>query len=127
MNQEISRNIRTGIAVNQGETPVLVEGKMKWNPNFLERLYDYQGYFTILLEDDINSALGEVRWSLFFSQVNPLTSFFLVDISVSDLEFFPVVRSIIESKIPQEFKLEFFLKPKDFSPVEEDEITKAEG
>lgn len=111
--------ILVGIVTHYGEDfKYIKEGDnlhTEWNPYWIDRLRDYEGYFRILLEEDIGAQIGRTGWIVFFKQMSPYNVSFLVDISVNDLDKYPQIVSIIERLIPKEFTLSFFIKPMTFT------------
>ena len=53
------RKIITGLPLHPKEAFIHKDGKTDWNPYWVERVLDYQGYFTIVLESVIDEKIGE--------------------------------------------------------------------
>lgn len=89
---------------------IYVDGGLKWNPFWVEKLNDYKKYFIDLLQAKILEAIGEGGWAVLFKQISPATLHFVVNIYVDNNENYPRIVGIVKDKVPKEFNLDFSLK-----------------
>ncbi|MCW3078725.1 hypothetical protein [Segetibacter sp.] len=85
----------------------LTSDGIKANPDFMERLNDYNGYFNIVLFDKINEAIGLDGWAVNFSQVSPLEPFFYASIYLDNKIHYDIVHNICVSNISKDIKIEY--------------------
>jgi hypothetical protein len=104
------RKITVGVFLHPEEHGITPAGERYWNPFFMDRLNDYQGYFSILLQDDLVKCVGEKGWGIKFIQESQEMVSWFVDIYVDDDSLYSPICSVIRQYTPEVMKLTFFKK-----------------
>lgn len=86
------------------------DGKIEWNPLFIERVKEWQTYFHELLFQKIVNKIGENGWAIFFNRYPSLEMKMLVDIYVNNPEYFPIIVGIVKEEVPKDFIMQFYQK-----------------
>lgn len=103
------RKIIAGINIaDYNETFLHKDGKLDWNPYWTERVYDYQGYFTIVLEDVIDEKIGKEGWAIDFVHYPVDNPSFTAKIYVDNKEHYHLVLAIVKEKVSKDIRLDFY-------------------
>lgn len=102
------RKIITGLPLHPKEAFIHKDGKTDWNPYWVERVLDYQGYFTIVLESVIDEKIGEDEWAINFVPEPVEEPFFTAKIYVDKEENYHTVLAIVKEKVTKDIRLKFY-------------------
>lgn len=102
------RKIIAGLPLDPNEAFIHKDGKLDWNPYWVERVLDYQGYFTILLESLIDDKIGKAGWGISFVPEPVDYPYFTAKIYVDNKEHYHVILAIIKEKVTKDIQLNFY-------------------
>lgn len=94
--------------MNVNEALIHREGKLQWNYYWSERVLDYQGYFTIVLEDILDEKIGADNWAINFVPEPVDEPYFTAKIYVNDKEHYHTVLAVIKEEITKDIRLNFY-------------------
>lgn len=101
------RKINAGIDFIPGEAVIHKGDKIELNPYWTERLYDYIGYFTIVLEDLIDAKIGKDGWAIYFTRYPEDNPHFRARIFTDDEKHYHTVLAIVKDKVTKDIELDF--------------------
>lgn len=102
------RKIICGLPLDPNEAFIHKDGQINWNPYWVERVTDYQGYFSIVLEDLIDEKIGKDGWAISFVPEPVDEPDFTAKIFVDNPEHYHAVLAIIKEKVTKDIKLQFY-------------------
>ena len=102
------RKIITGRPLDPNEAFIHKEGKINWNPYWVERVMDYQGYFTIVLEDAIDEKIGKEGWAINFVPEPTEDPDFTAKIYVDNPDHYHTILAIVKEKVTKDMRVRFY-------------------
>lgn len=73
--------------------------------NLLERINDYELFFTNLFHDYFETAIGKLGWALFIIQVQQQAPSFIVEVYLDNKDNFPLFKKTIIDIMPDDMKI----------------------